>query len=195
MQQWLECNWKCLGPQSVVGQGLELITKWYTREAPVVSQSPMDMVGPAVPAKSCAGKSGSAALSACLFLPHNCEQSRSSHSLHKKITTLGQAQHLLATRLWYGSDCLICELNWQFSFLFKYKVDCNIIVEEEGRRERKDDKTCLLCQRYRNLDGNMSLCVMYFLCSVIERGMHISLDARDGNQNLRVLLSYHLESR
>lgn len=34
----------------------------------------------------------------------------------KKITTQGQAQHLLATWLWYGSDCLICEVNWQFSF-------------------------------------------------------------------------------
>lgn len=37
--------------------------------------------------------------------------------------------------------------------------------------------------------------LMYFLWSIIERGMHISLDAREGNQNLRVLLSYHLESR
>lgn len=99
MQQWLECHRKSPEPQFVVSRGQELgAHQMGTREAPEVSHSPMGKVGSVVPANPCADKSGTAALFGCLFLPHNCDRSRSSHSLHtKKHKMLGQAQHLLAT--------------------------------------------------------------------------------------------------
>lgn len=120
-QWWMECSRESLESHSEVRQRLKLgahqiIYKGSPRRTSFTRPHGYGWFSWASKNHVLTRAALSTALLCCLFLPHNCERARSSCSLHKKITTQGQAQHLLATRLWYGSDCLICEVNWQFSF-------------------------------------------------------------------------------